>query len=256
MSKPQPQALPAIPARHNRLAASLIYWLLVRWPTWSQFDRVWLKIEGPLPTPEHGPLICYLNHPSWWDGYAAFWLARAVLDRRFEHYLMMDERQLRSYRFFAWAGVFSVSLTDPRAARTSVHYIGRRLAERRNRCLWIFPQGALTPNERRPLVIHSGAARIARLAGGATLWPVALRLEFRNEQRPEAFIRAGPAHAVSAECADKRLTDELGQRLTVAVDALRDDVTDERLDGYRVLFRGRPGVNRIFDSAARALRRR
>jgi 1-acyl-sn-glycerol-3-phosphate acyltransferase len=237
---------PAIPARHNRLGDALVYWGLVRWAIWSHFDRVWLKVEGSLPA--EGPLIFYLNHPSWWDGYMAFVLNRVALCDRFQSYLMAEEKQLRRYRFFAWSGAFSVDRQDARSATRSVAYISRILRERRDRALLIFPQGEITPNDRRPLMTFPGVAWIARRAGGATLWPVALRYEFRGEQRPEAFIRAGPAHHVSANADARRLTVEVGQRLTTACDALRDEVTEGRLDEYRVLLRGRSGVNRVFDA--------
>lgn len=251
-----PNVTPHIPAHHSRIAEEAIYRLLVQWPTWTQFDRVWLKIEGPLPRPADGPLIGYLNHPSWWDGYMAFLLHRELFRRAYENYLMMDERQLRLYRFFSWIGVFSVSLTDHREAARSVTYIGRRLRERRDRCLWIFPQGKLTPNDRRPLVVYPGIARIVQHAGGATLLPVALRYEFRNEQRPEAFIRLGPAHRADANFDEQLLTDDIQRRLTASVDALRDDVLNNQLDGYRVLMQGRPGINRVFDAMSRVLPRR
>lgn len=252
----QTHVTPRIPAGHHRLAEELIYRLLVQWPTWSQFDRVWLKVEGELPTPGHGPLISYMSHPSWWDGYMAFLLHREVFRRGFENYLMMDERQLKSYRFFSWIGVFSVSLTEPHEAARSVAYIGRLLCERRDRCLWIFPQGRLTHSDVRPLRVYPGVARVARLAGGATLWPVALRYEFRGEQRPEAFIRAGPLHHAAPDVDEATLTAEVCERLTAASDALRDEVQAERLEDYRTLLRGRAGVNRIFDAALRALLRR
>lgn len=239
---------PAIPARHNRLLAELVYWLLVRWSVWSHFDRVWLKIEGPLPHPADGPLIAYLNHPSWWDGYMAFILSRVVLRDRFAGYLMMDERELRRYRLFAWCGCFSVDRADTRSAARSVAYIGRLLRERRDRSLWIFPQGEITPNDRRPLTTYSGLAHIARRAGGATLWPVALRYEFRGEQRPEAFLRVGPLHYAPPAVDTRALAGEAARRLTAAVDALRGDVTQGQLEGYRALLRGRPGVNRVFDA--------
>jgi hypothetical protein len=249
-------ASPRIPARHNRLGDALVYWGLVRWAIWSHFDRVWLKVDGPPPRAEEGPLIGYLNHPSWWDGYMAFVLNRAVLRDRFEGYLMMDERELRRYRFFAWAGAFSVDRHDPRAAMRSVAYIGRLLAERRERSLWIFPQGEITPNDRRPLALFPGVAHIARRAGGATLWPVALRYEFRGEQRPEAFIRAGPAHRAAPDADPRALTAAIAARLAAACDALRDDISAASLDGYRALLRGRPGVNRVFDAARGLLARR
>jgi 1-acyl-sn-glycerol-3-phosphate acyltransferase len=250
------QSLPRVPARRNRLGDALVYWALVRYAVWSHFDRVWLKAEGPLPRAEDGPLIGYLNHPSWWDGYMAFVLNRALLRDRFEGYLMMEERELRRYQFFAWCGAFSVHRQDARSAMRSVAYIGRLLAERRDRSLWIFPQGEIAPNDRRPIAAFSGLAHIARRAGGATLWPVALRYEFRGEQRPEVFIRAGPAHRAPPAADARALTGEVAARLTAACDALRDEVNVGDLAGYRVLLRGRPGVNRLFDSARGLLPRR
>lgn len=246
--------LPAVPANHNRLGEELVYRLLVEWPVRREFSRVWLKIEGPLPQPAEGPVICYMNHPSWWDGYAAMLLHRMVFRRSFQGYLMMDERQLRRFRFFAWLGVFSVSLTDAAEAARSLNYITARLAERHDRYLWIFPQGKLTPNDQRPLRLYPGLARIARRAGGATLWPVALRYEFRGEQQPELFIRCGPAHHASAENTDRAIMSEAQRHLTHTLDMLRDDVLLDRLEGYRTLMRGAPGINRIGDALFAAVR--
>src|SRR5262249_4392406 len=128
--------MPAIPARHSRIGAALVYWALVRWGVWSHFDRVWLKVEGPLPHPSDGPLIVYPNHPAWWDGYMCFLLSRLVLRDRFESYLMTEEPELRRYRFFTWAGCFSVNRRDRRSAARSVAYISRLLAEQRDRSLY------------------------------------------------------------------------------------------------------------------------
>jgi len=243
-----PNGLPAIPARRGRIGAALVYWALVRWAVWSHFDRVWLKVVGPLPHPSDGPLIVYLTHPAWWDGYMCFLLDRLVLRERFEGYLMMEESELRRYRFFTWAGCFSVDRHDPRSAARSVAYIGRLLAERPDRSLYIFPQGVLTSTDRRPLAIYPGLAHVARRAGGTTLWPVALRYEFRGEQHPEAFIRAGPAHYAPAGAGTRALTNEVEYRLTAAADALRDEVVAGQLVGYHALLRGRPGANRLFDA--------
>jgi chlorobactene lauroyltransferase len=239
--------LPAIPARHNRIGGALVYWGLIRWGVWSHFDRVWLKVVGQPPQPVDGPLLVYLNHPSWWDGYMCMLLNRLVLRDQFQGYLMMEEPQLRRYCFFRWVGCFSVDRHNARSAARSVAYAARLLAERPNRSVYLFPQGVLTPNERRPLELYPGLAHIVRRAGGATLWPVALRYEFRGEQRPEAFLRAGPAHRVTAETDVQTVMADTTHRLTAATDALRDEVAADALDDYRVLLRGRTGVNRLFD---------
>lgn len=239
---------PAIPAKHNRLGEEVVYRALIQLPMMRQFSRVWLKLEGPLPHPADGPYICYMNHSSFWDGYAALLLHRLVFRRSFEGYLMMDEQQLKRYRFFRWLGVFSIDRTSSATAARSVQYIAAKLAERRDRYLWIFPQGKLLPNDQRPLRLYPGLGRVVRGAGGANLLPVALRYEFRNEERPELFIRVGPAHTALATDSERTTTAEAQRRLTAAVDGLRDDVIHESLIGYRVLLQGMPGINRIGDA--------
>jgi 1-acyl-sn-glycerol-3-phosphate acyltransferase len=245
------EAEPAIPAARNRPGYDLIYWSLIRTALWNHFDRVRVQIIGRLPCREDGPLICYLNHPGWWDAYMAALVDRKLLRLRFESYGMMEEPQLRAYRFFRWAGAFSVDRHNPREAARSVAYISRLLREQSGRALYIFPQGTITPNDQRPLVLFSGLAHIVRRSGGAMLCPVALRYEFRGEQLPEAFIRFGPVHRVAAPVDVQALTAEATQRLTESADALRAAVVADDMSNFRVLLRGRPGINRVFDLVQR-----
>lgn len=241
--------LPAIPAARNHLGYALIYWLLVRPALWNSFDRVWIQFLGRLPRPSDGPLICYFNHPGWWDLYMCALIDRNVLNLRFETYGMMEDKQLRAYRFFTWAGAFSVNRSDRREASRSIAYISRLLAEKSGRALFIFPQGTLTPNDRRPLNIFPGLARIVQRINGAVLCPVTLRYEFREEQRPDAFIRLGPIHHVPPSVDVSALTAEVAQRLTSSADALRNAVIADDMSNFHVLLRGRPGINRVFDRA-------
>lgn len=238
--------LPAIPAAKSRAGEELIYRALVRPALWNSFERVSCALRGALPEPGRGPLIVYLNHPGWWDGYMCFLIARELLRGRFDGYVMMEEPQLRAYRFFSWCGAFSIDRHSPRAAARSVAYISRLLRERPGRALYIFPQGEFAPNDRRPLRVFPGLAHIVRRAGGATLLPVALRYEFRGEQRPEAFMLLGPAHHSDGD--DLRaLSAEAAARLTESADTLRDLVLAEQGASFHTLLRGRPGVNRVFD---------
>jgi hypothetical protein len=243
--------LPEIPADHRPLAQELIYRTLVLPATRREFYRVRLHLEGPAPHPSEGPLIVYLTHTSWWDAYMLFLISYRVLESGFQNFIMMEARQLRAYRFFAWCGAFSVDRRAPGDSQRSIGYIAAKLRERRARALWIFPQGRLVPPERRPLQVFPGIARVVQQCGGAQLWPVALRYEFRGEQQPEALIRCGPAHYAGA-CSDERqLVDELAARLTNAADKLRDDVVHERLGDYQTLLEGREGINRWFDRLRR-----
>ena len=178
-----------------------------------------------------GPLVLYANHSSWWDGLAAFEVGRAC---RLDHYVMMDERQLRRYKLFRKLGAFSVSREDGRAALRSVEYAARLLRET-NAALWVFPQGETLPNDARPLRFHAGAARVIERAGAAVnAIPVAMRYEFLKEFRPEAFVRAGPARLVSVAGAAeaKHLTRDFEGELTRTLDHLRGDIIAGELSDY------------------------
>ncbi len=238
---------PRITAHHRPLAEWAIFNVLVRGALRRHFSRVLVRAEGPLPDPAAGPVIAYANHPSWWDGYLAYAVDRLVLRDRFRGYLMVDEAQLVKYPFFRWVGAFSVDRHAPRSAAASVAYAAAELSAGPARLLWIFPQGRLLPQEHRPLRISRGAAAIARRAGGATLWPVALRYEFGDRQRPDALARLGVPYAVPASADPTSVSADMGRRLTGVVDRLAADVAAGDLSGYDVLIRGRSGINERFD---------
>lgn len=247
---------PAFPAAHRPLAQEVIYRTLVLPALGGQFNRIWAQVDGPAPHPADGPLIIYLTHSSWWDAYMLYLISYRLLGERLQNYIMMEEKQLRAYPFFTWCGAFSINRHDPVSAAGSVSYIADRLREQRARALWIFPQGRIVPPDRRPIVAYPGIVRVAQQAGGATLWPVALRYEFRGEQQPEAFVRAGPYHTISAAADELQATAEITARLTANADALRDDVLQQRFAQYRILLHGRQGINRLFDVMAAAARGR
>jgi 1-acyl-sn-glycerol-3-phosphate acyltransferase len=249
------QATPAIPAAKNPLGDMLIYRLLMLPALWNMFDRVWVQVHGRLPRTSEGPLLCYLNHTAWWDGYLVALFHHTHLNSRFSAYVMMEEPQLRLFRFFTWCGAFSIAPRNPRETARSLAYISRLLRERPQRVLYIFPQGSITPNDRRPLHLLPGMTRIVEQVGKATLCPVALRYEFRGEQRPEAFIRYGPLHTAHAPLERTALHHELEARLTASADALRDAIIANDTSAFAVLLRGRPGIDRLFSPLARAASR-
>jgi hypothetical protein len=247
------QVQPAIPAAKSRLGYRTLYWLIMRPAIWNSFDRVWVQIIGRLPRRTDSPLIFYLNHPSWWDLYMGVVVDRTLLHGRFHTYGMMEEPQLRAYPFFRWCGGFSVNRHNPREAARSIAYISRMLRTRPDSALYMFPQGVITPADQRPLLLYPGLAHIVKNIGGAMLCPIALRYEFRGEQRPEAFIRFGPLHYAAPPVQTQRLTDEMTHQLTASADTLRDAVIADDMRNFRVLLRGRPGINRLVDSFRRLL---
>ena len=244
---------PRLTARKTPWIEALIYRALVRPAMRSAFQRVALWSHEPA-LPRDLPILIYANHPSWWDGYMAFLLADEHW--RCAGYLMMEEAQLARYGFFRYCGVFSVDRHDPREAIRSVAYAATLLKHQPGRVLWIFPQGEITPNDRRPLATYSGAAHIAKRAASVRCIPMALRFEFLGEQRPEALIRLGPSHVVAGDVDVKALHREMDQRLLAEVDQLRDDTINGVTTSYRTILQGRASVNVVWDRVRAAILRR
>lgn len=238
---------------HKTPAGELAVWLLARGAMRGMFARVRLSAPDGDPHAAGVPLLGLANHPSWWDGYLALAIARRYGLRRF---LMMDEPQLRRYRFFAWAGCFSVDRTDPREAARSIGYAAQLLATERQPLLWLFPQAEITPADARPIRAHGGAAHILRRAAvtrSVGFLPVAWQYEFRGEQHPEAFIRLGPATIVDAAMArdTAAMTLRIEDALTRQADTLRNEIAANDLRRYQTIVRGKGGVNDTWDRLLR-----
>lgn len=235
-----------IQAAKNPLGGWLV-WRLVRSSLRSHFHAVHVRRKdndqaAPLPA------IYYVNHSSWWDGYTCMALNQLVL--RQDCYLAMEERNLRRYRFFAWAGVFGLDRDDGRAALAALDYAAALLKDHPERAVFMFPEGTMAPNDHRPLRLYSGVAHLARRVGEVQVIPIALRYEFLQEQRPEVFISVGQPQVVTdASLHPRALTASLAATLTEELDTLRDDVVAERLAGFQTILRGKGGVDRIFDRA-------
>jgi 1-acyl-sn-glycerol-3-phosphate acyltransferase len=240
---------PRIPARKTPVG-ELAIWLLARSSLRRMFVRVRLADDGAPRDAAGIPLLAVANHPSWWDGFIALALSRHYGRAR---YLMVDEPQLRRYRFFTWAGCFSVDRHDPRETARSLAYAANILATERAPLVWLFAQGALLPADVRPVAVQSGAAHILRRAAATRpavgVLPVAWHLVFRGEQHAEIFARVRRPfildHAAARDTA--RVTARIGSEMTAAFDTLRSDLRQDALGDYATILRGSDGINDLLD---------
>ncbi len=130
-----------------------------------------------------------VNHTNWWDGFVLYVLSH----RRLPHdiYLAMEEKNLESYRFFTWMGVFGLDLSNSRTVLPGLRYAVNllRAASRAPRLIWIFVQGRLL-DSRVPIEAKPGAGFLAKQAG-AQILPLVLRYEWLLESRPSVFVQIG-----------------------------------------------------------------
>lgn len=181
------------------------------------------------------PLIVYANHSSWWDGLVLFEIIRRI---DFELYVMMEEKHLRRLSLFSRLGAFSVVRENPRQAVESIKYAVDLLRTDANRCVIIFPQGEIQPNDVRPIEFYRGLARIIEKTGKCAAVPVALRFEFAGNFKPEIYVKIGAPDffPFDTDFNAKDLTKNLEMRLTETLDGLRRDVVCGSLAEYEKSF--------------------
>ena len=177
------------------------------------------------------PLIIYANHSSWWDGLIAFKISRAA---NLDSFIMMEEKQLKKLPFFRKLGAFSVIRDSPREAFTSINYAAKLLSEKSNRCLWIFPQGKILPNNKRPINFSPGVCAIIKKLKNCAVISFALKYEFLNNYKPDIFTMFGDLEEIhntktlsareKALCLEKNLTDLL--------EKLNSDINNQNLKNY------------------------
>ncbi len=181
------------------------------------------------------PLLLYANHSSWWDGLIIWELLRKF---EFENYVMMEEKHLRKLLLFRRLGAFSVVRENPREAVKSINYAARLLRENSRRAVLIFPQGEILPNDVRPIQFYNGLARIIRKVETCDAVPIALRLEFLGNFKPEIYIKIGEPSVFETTqiFKTKIITEHLTGRLTETLDELKRDLISKKFGGYEIIF--------------------
>ena len=240
-----------ITAKYSRLGMWLLINALFKPQLRASFNTVNLRIaESARTITTDVPLIFMANHSSWWDGHLVALMNALVFHR--EGYTMMEDTQLARYQFFRYAGCFSVNRADGRSAAESISYATRCLLAH-NRALLIFPQGEILANDARPLVFYNGMARLIKPLARAACVPVAIRLEFIGEAKPDAFVSAGAPVFVDGETrAGKYAIQQTTARLEVALacelDALCEPLRARKFESFQTVLTGRPSINRLWDA--------
>ncbi|WP_020615919.1 lysophospholipid acyltransferase family protein [Paenibacillus daejeonensis] len=141
-------------------------------------------LDAALPS---GGCLFIANHSSWWDGMVLYHAFRTC--SRGDHYVMMDEKQMRDFRFFRKLGVFSIDKSHPRRMLVSLRYAQGLLEA--GKCVWMFPQGEIQHLEHRPLRFQTGIGYVLERCPQTTVLPVTLYYSSYHHQKTEVSLLAG-----------------------------------------------------------------
>lgn len=225
-------------------------WILTR-QLRSSFHAVRLALPGVPVIADELPLIVYCNHPSWWDGA----LLPVVLDRLFPGRRIfgpIDAAALQRYRFMRRLGFFGVT-SDSYVGAARFLRIGRRLLARPDTLFCLTPEGRFSDPRERPIRLRPGLAGLIAGVPRVTTLPLAVEYPFWDERLPEALVRFGEARVVgtASPMASIDLATDLEDRLTDALDRLRDDALGRDEGRFTALLDGRVGIGGLYDVGRR-----
>ncbi len=164
-------------------------WALDRYIGWkfrSAFRGMWVR--GALPPGGPGRLM-YLNHSNWWDAFTLHQLCKAA---RWDGYCLMEEENLRRYRFLARIGAFSIRRKDATSSVSSLRY-AKELLRKPRAAMCVFPEGEHRPFGVLPLKLERGVELLARVSQAECL-PIAMRYAFFEHERPDVLLEVGTPH--------------------------------------------------------------
>ena len=235
-----------IAANKNDIFDAVLY-VYFRWLTRKRFHTIAARgLDYLRGLPAERPAILFCNHTNWWDGVMIYLLTREM---KKAGYCMMEEKQMKHYRFFTWLGAFSVDLSSPIRSAAALRY-AQRLLQLNETAIFIFPQGQICrPNEM--IEVKPGTEYLAKSAPQALLVPMAMRYDFFREDRPNALIEIGEPFP-GIDCYEGRIAHECNETYArVNQSAREQDLTDfaplfsprlplnKRWEWVRLLFKGR-----------------
>ena len=102
----------------------------------------------------------------------------------------MEDKQMRQYPFFSRIGAFSINLENPRSSVKSLRYAVESM-KRDNSCLFIYPEGKLTPVSDSKPVFKEGLSWLYQKMEDVDFVPVAFYIDHSKSNKPDLYISIG-----------------------------------------------------------------
>ena len=102
----------------------------------------------------------------------------------------MEHKQMRQYPFFSRIGAFSINLEDPRSSIKSLRYAVDSM-KRENACLFIYPEGKLTPVSDSLPEFKEGLSWLYQKMDEIDFVPIVFYIDHSKSDKPDLYISIG-----------------------------------------------------------------
>jgi 1-acyl-sn-glycerol-3-phosphate acyltransferase len=225
----------------------------------KQFDRYnrWFLLRryfhyigriGSIHQERGRPTLYIMNHSSWWDGLLVFHAIRR--EESGTHYMMMDEQQLKRFRFFRKLGAFSIDKSTTKGIARALTYTQELL--RQGERVWIFPQGDIQHLYQRPIRFQTGVGKILGQSPHTQVIPVTLLYQWGLHQKAEATFWIGePLRLEWSRLTRQEITRYLEVRMEKQLDDHQSLLLAQPVGTYNGLvpiWKGSPSTSDRYDS--------
>lgn len=238
------------------MKATLLNWRkrFALWLTGHYIKQNWAGIHlnyNPVYWDANVPTLYFANHISIWDGNIGCYLTHRVFGQ--DPYVMRVEGLVSPIS--KWSGSFTINNRDPYKSVKGIQHAIKLLQTVPNCGLWIFPQGDITPINRRPLGFYHGISTIIRRVEAIHIVPVVFYHTFLIERRLESFIRIAPP--VTLESTQRLgIITQLEDIMTRELEIVQQDVASGNLSDYKTSVVGHPQLQHYIAQLGRELSRR
>jgi 1-acyl-sn-glycerol-3-phosphate acyltransferase len=225
----------------------VIFEFYLRWYIGRHFHGIRIANGARFPREVSGPLIIYLNHPSWWDPLTCIMVSRHFLPQA-DHYAPMDEAALERYGFFGKLGLFPVELDTHRGALQFLRSATEVLLTA-NSVLWLTPQGKFADARARPPVFKEGLASLLLRLPSATLLPLAIEYVYWDERLPEILVNPGSPFRIGSggEVVNDDRSAVLAANLAAAQEELAALAVARDAASFAAILDGSAGIGVFYD---------
>lgn len=145
----------------------------------------------------------------------------------------MEDKQMRQYTFFSKIGAFSINLEDPKASISSLRYAVESM-KRESSCLFIYPEGRITPVSERQPDFRKGLAWLYQNLDEIDFIPIAIYSHTLRSSKPELYASIGKSSDHDKSLSKSELTELFEQDLHRIIIQTREvaGYTDEGFDQY------------------------
>jgi 1-acyl-sn-glycerol-3-phosphate acyltransferase len=191
------------------------------------------------------PIVCFINHPGWWDPMTGVLMTDLLFSGR-QFSAPMDAEALKSYPILGRLGFFPIERDSASGVRGFLR-TSRALLKNPQTILWLTPAGKFH-DIRQPAPFMNGLSYMVDSEFQGIALPMAIEYTFWYERFPELLVRFGaPVDCATLPADRDARTLVFEKALATTQKSLAELAIARDPASFTIVVMGRAGVGGLYD---------